>query len=105
VPATRPDRTAERDALARAVAELVPQLPDALAWQATNALASGGVRPVVPDGRPLDPAAHHVVGTEASPDPARADTIARTVRPGYAAEDGRLLVHPKVVVYRPDGAS
>jgi len=108
VVAAPPDRRAagERQALVQHVAQLLPQMPDSLAWQATNALAAVNVRPVVPDGVRFDPASHHAIGTEATTDPARVDTIARTVRPGYV--DGtHVVVYPKVVVYsaaEPEGA-
>jgi molecular chaperone GrpE (heat shock protein) len=76
-------------------------MPDALVWQAEKALADAGVRTIVPDGEPFDPALHHVVGTEPIPRGGRENTIARTVRPGYA-DDKDILVYPKVVVYADD---
>jgi GrpE len=95
-------REAERKrALARRLAELLPGMPDALAWQAQNALTEVGVRAMVPDGEPFDAAVHHAVGTEPVPRGSRANTIARTVRPGYA-DDETILVYPKVVVYADD---
>jgi GrpE len=95
-------RSAEqKTALARSVAELVPSLPDALVWRAEQALADVGVRSVVPDGQLFDAEAHHVVGTEPVPRGGRENTIARTIRPGYA--DGEtILVYPKVIVYADD---
>lgn len=78
--------------------KLLPQLPDGLKWQAGNALTAVGVRELTPDGERFDPRRHHVVGTEAPADPARVNTIARTIRPGYADGD-HVVVHPKVVVY------
>jgi hypothetical protein len=91
----------QRTVLARSLAELVPSMPDALVWQAEKALAEVGVRPVVPDGERFDAAAHHAVGTEPVPPGGREDTIARTIRPGYA-DDENILVYPKVVVYADD---
>jgi GrpE protein len=94
----------QRDTLVTGLAELLPQLPEALAWQAANVLESVGIRPVVPDGDRFDPAVHRAVGTEPAPDSAAAETVARTVRPGYA-DDGRVLVPPRVVVYAADERS
>jgi hypothetical protein len=91
----------QRATLARSLAELVPSMPDALVWQAEKALAEVGVRAVVPDGEPFDPARHHVVGTQPVPPGGRENTIARTVRSGYA-DDQDILVYPKVVVYADD---
>jgi hypothetical protein len=91
----------QKTLLARSLAELVPSMPDALVWQAERALADVGVRQVVPDGEPFDPAAHFVVGTEPVPAGGREDIIARTIRPGYA-DDENILVFPKVVVYADD---
>jgi len=87
-----------RELLILRLAELMPQLPEGLAWQAANALAAAGVRPVSPDGAPFDPRAHQAVGTEPAPDTGRVDTVARTVRPGYS-DGARVVVYPKVVVY------
>ncbi len=87
-----------RDVLVRGLVDLVPQLPGSLAWQTENLLVSAGVRPVVPDGRPYDPHRHHAVGTEPTTDEALVDTVARTVRPGYA-DGARIVVRPSVVVY------
>jgi len=93
----------QRAALVRGLVDLLPQLPDGLVWQAENTLAQVGVRPVVPDGEVVDPLRHHVVGTEPPADATQANTVARTIRPGYA--DGeRLVIHPKVVVYAMDQA-
>lgn len=91
----------QKKALARRLAELMPGMPEALAWQAQNALAEAGVRAMVPDGEPFDAAVHHAVGTEPVPRGSRANIIARTVRPGYA-DDETILVYPKVVVYADD---
>jgi molecular chaperone GrpE (heat shock protein) len=93
----------QRSALLHDFAELLPQMSDAVAWQAVNILEAAGVRIVRPDGLKFDPAHHHAVGTEQAPGHEAAGLIARTVRPGYA--DGeRLVVHPRVVVFE-DGAS
>ena len=91
----------QRTVLARSLAELVPSMPDALVWQAREALAEVGVRQVVPDGEPFDPAAHHAVGTEPVPPGGREDIVARTIRPGYA-DNENILVYPRVVVYADD---
>lgn len=88
----------QRAALVGGLVDLLPQLPEAVAWQAENTLAKAGVRPVVPDGEFVDPRRHHVVGTELPPDVARVNTVARTIRPGYVDGD-RFVTHPKVVVY------
>jgi hypothetical protein len=91
----------ERAVLVRGLVDLLPQLPDGLVWQAEKALSTVGVRPVVADGERVDPQRHHVVGTEPPMDATRVNTVARTVRPGYADRD-RLVIHPKVVVYATD---
>lgn len=91
----------QRDALVLGLVDLLPQLPDGLVWQAENALKKVGVRPVVADGEVVDPSRHHVVGTETPADAAQVNTVARTIRPGYADGD-RLVAHPKVVVYAVD---
>jgi GrpE len=91
----------QKTALARSMAELMPSLPEALVWRAQKALADVGVRPIVPDGQLFDEAVHHVVGTEPVPRGGRENTIARTIRPGYA-DDEKILVYPKVIVYADD---
>jgi hypothetical protein len=93
----------ERAVLVRGLVELLPQLPDGLVWQAEKALSTVGVRQVVADGELVDPRRHHVVGTEPPLEGNRVNTVARTVRPGYADGD-RLVIHPKVVVYATDQA-
>lgn len=100
-PLPRQDNREERAVLIRGLVNLLPQLPDGLVWQVEKALSAAGVRPVVADGERVDPQRHHVVGTEAPVDAARVNTVARTIRPGYADGD-RLLIHPKVVVYASD---
>ncbi|WP_158851714.1 hypothetical protein [Saccharothrix deserti] len=93
----RHERHERHDVLVRGLTDLLPRLPEDVACQAYDVLAAGGVRVVVPDGHPLD-ARHHVVGTEVTDDPELVDTVARTVRPGYA--DGhRVVVRPEVVAY------
>jgi GrpE len=91
----------QKTALARGLAELLPSMPEAVAWQAGKALADVGVRPVIPDGEVFDAKVHHAVGTEPVPPGGQENTIARTVRPGYA-DDQHILVYPKVVVYAVD---
>lgn len=93
----------QRDVLVRGLVDLLPRLPDGLVRQAEDALSTVGVRPVVPDGERVDPQRHHVVGTEPPVDEDRANTVARTIRPGYADGD-RLVIHPKVVAYATDQA-
>lgn len=106
-PVARPELSRLRQAagqkteLARSLAELLPSMPDALAWQAEKALAEVGVRRVVPDGEPFDTALHYAVGTEPAPGTGRENTVARTVRAGYS-DQGKILVYPKVVVYTGD---
>lgn len=92
----------QRAALVGGLVDLLPQLPEAVAWQAENTLTQAGVRQVVPDGEFVDPKRHHVVGTELPPDVARVNTVARTIRPGYVDGD-RFVTHPKVVVYTQAG--
>jgi hypothetical protein len=101
-PAAR--RTAEqRSTLIHDLAELLPQLPDAVSWQAVHILEAAGVTVVRPDGRRFDPTLHHAVGAERAPDGAAVGVVARTVRPGYTDGD-RILVHPRVVVFEDGGA-
>lgn len=89
----------QRDALVRGLSEQLPQLPDRTAWRLRAVLAASGVRVVEPDGGdPVDPVAHHVVGTEPTDDAALVDTVAWTVRPGFADGD-RVVVPPAVVVF------
>ena len=95
------DGAQQKALLARRVAELMPSLPEAAAWQASKALAEVGVRAVVPDGERFDPAVHYAVGTEPAPRHDADNTIARTIRPGYT-DDENILVYPKVVVYADD---
>jgi molecular chaperone GrpE (heat shock protein) len=56
----------------------------------------------VPDGEPFDAARHYAVGTEPVPPGGGENTIARTLRAGYA-DDENILVYPKVVVYTDGG--
>jgi len=93
----------EREVLVRGLVDLLPQLPEGLVWQAEKALSTVGVRQVVADGERVDPRRHHVVGTEPPVDADRVNTVARTIRPGYADGD-QLVIHPKVVVYATDQA-
>lgn len=102
---TEPDRelqrlraqSQQRTVLVRKLAELLPQMPESLAWQASKALNEAGVRAFVPDGEPFDPAFHHAVGTEPAASGLE-NTVARTIRPGYR-DSQQVLVYPKVVVY------
>ncbi|MFI6095589.1 hypothetical protein ACIA8G_08560 [Lentzea sp. NPDC051213] len=91
------ENTGRHDAVVRAVAEIVPLVPEGVAWQLENALTAGGALPFSPDGQQVT-TDHHVVGVEPTGDLVRVATVARTVRPGYA-DHGRVVVHPKVVAY------
>jgi hypothetical protein len=94
----------QRDDLVRGLGDLGPRLPEGFDWQVDNLMESAGLRVVTPDGEPFDPTVHHAVGTEPAPERDRAETVARTVRPGYA--DGeRVLVPARVVVYALDETS
>jgi hypothetical protein len=89
----------QRDRLVRGLADLVGKLPPELEWQATGVLDSAGVHQVVvADGATFNPTMHHAVGTERTADAARNDTVARTLRPGWADAE-RMLIPPRVVVY------
>jgi hypothetical protein len=106
VPLPLPARTPEPSdhveattaALVRGVADLIPELPDESAWQASKILRDAGVSEVIPDGERYDPTSHHVVGLVATSDLALVDTVARTVQPGYVHR-GQLIVHPRVALY------
>ncbi|MEV0679638.1 hypothetical protein AB0I60_24240 [Actinosynnema sp. NPDC050436] len=87
----------DRDVLARGLSALAADVPG-LAREADHLLVAAGLRRLVPDGRSVDRLRHHVVGTERTRDGDLVDTVARTVRPGYA--DGtRTVVRPRVVAY------
>ena len=102
---TGPDREMQRlrtlsqqhTVLVRRLAELLPQMQESLAWQASKALNEAGVHAFAPDGELFDPASHHAVGTEPA-ESSMANTVARTIRPGYR-DSQQVLVYPKVVVY------
>jgi GrpE len=97
----------QRTTLIRGLADLAAKLPAEYGWQAANVLDAAGARRIVPDGDAFDPARHHAVDTEPPPDARLDDTVARTLRPGWA--DGSQVVVPaRVVVYalpprRPEG--
>ncbi|MBB5959226.1 hypothetical protein FHS29_005846 [Saccharothrix tamanrassetensis] len=93
-----PIPTRQKDVLVRGLSDLMPKLPEGVAWQAENLLTAAGIRLVVPDGEPVDPRGHLVIGTEPTEDDDLVDTVARTVRPGYA-DGSRIVVHPSVVMY------
>lgn len=93
--------TQQRANLVRGLAELAGQMPEELVWQANNTLLTADVHLMAPDGDRFDPALHRAVGTEPAKDPARAETVARTVRPGYADAE-QVLVPPRVVIYTAD---
>jgi hypothetical protein len=100
-PATPPPpdpRFVQREKAVRGLADLIGQLPPEFAWQAVNVLEAAGARQIVADGRPFDPGLHHAVGTEATPEASLHDTVARTVRPGWADRD-RVVTPARVVVY------
>jgi len=88
----------QRTTLVRGLADLAAKLPAEFEWQAANVLDAAGVHRIVPDGATFDPAAHHVVGTEPSPEAKLDDTVARTLRPGWA-DRGQVMVPARVVLY------
>jgi hypothetical protein len=88
----------QRERLVRGVAELVGALPAEFEWRAARVLESADVQRVLPDGHVFDPTVHHAVGTEPTPDSARADTVARTLQAGWV-DRGRVLVPARVVVF------
>ncbi|GGP63225.1 nucleotide exchange factor GrpE [Saccharothrix coeruleofusca] len=98
LPRRRTAAARREEHLVRGLCELLPGLPDRAAWRLRTVLVAAGVRVLVPDGDPVDPTAHRVVGTEPTGDAALAGTVARTVRPGFADGD-RVLVPPAVVVF------
>jgi hypothetical protein len=88
----------QRTTLIRGLADLAAKLPAEYEWQAANVLDAAGARRIVPDGDAFDPARHHAVDTEPPPEARLDDTVARTLRPGWA--DGSQVVAPaRVVVY------
>jgi hypothetical protein len=91
----------QRERLVRGLAELVGALPAEFEWRAARVLESAGVQRVLPDGQVFDPAVHHAVGSEPTPDSARADTVARTLQTGWV-DRGRVLVPARVVVFVAD---
>ena len=103
-PAPSPSDSTAR-VLVQGVADLVPDLPEAISWQVSRVLRDAGIDEITPDGAPFDPASHHVVGLLAAPEPGLVDTVARTVRPGYALH-GKTLVPPRVALFadHPDAA-
>ena len=93
----------QRATLVRGLADLAAKLPAEFEWQATNVLDAAGMRRFVPDGAAFDPAVHHVVDTQPTPDAQLDDTVARTLRPGWE-DRGQVMVPARVVLYaRPDG--
>jgi hypothetical protein len=88
----------QRTTLVRGLADLAAKLPAEFEWQAANVLDEAGVRRIVPNGATFDPAAHHVVGTEPPPNAQLDDTVARTLRPGWA-DRGQVMVPARVVLY------
>jgi hypothetical protein len=88
----------QRERLVCGLAELVGALPAEFQWRAARVLESADVQRVLPDGQAFDPAVHHAVGTEPTPDSARADTVARTLQAGWI-DSGRVLVPARVVVF------
>ncbi len=88
----------ERATLIRGLADLAAKLPAEYEWQAANVLDAAGIRRIMPDGDVFDPARHHAVDTVPTPDAQLDDTVARTLRAGWA--DGNQVVLPaRVVVY------
>lgn len=82
------------------VLDLVPQLPEALAWRAERALERVGVQSFRSDGQPFDPGLHESVGVAPAPAGADAGTVAATHRAGYRTSDA-VLRPALVVVYGP----
>ena len=93
-----PQLLGQRERLVCGLAELVGALPAEFEWRAARVLESADVQRVLPDGQVFDPAVHHAVGTEPTPDSARADTVARTLQAGWV-DSGRVLVPARVVVF------
>ncbi|MBB4919523.1 nucleotide exchange factor GrpE [Streptosporangium saharense] len=77
------------------VAERHPRLADVLG----DGLNRAGVREIVPDGQRFDPRLHEAFGTEPTDRPELHDTVAETVKKGYA-DGGRVIRVPQVAVYR-----
>lgn len=77
------------------LAERHPRLAGAL----LEGLNLAGVREIVADGQRFDPRLHEAFGTEPAGRPELHDTVAETVRRGYA-DGGRVIRVPQVVVYR-----
>ena len=95
----------QRATLVRGLADLAAKLPAEFDWQAANVLDAAGMRRFVPDGATFDPAVHHVVDTQPTPDAQLDDTVARTLRPGWE-DRGQVMVPARVVLYAlPDGPS
>lgn len=82
------------------VLDLLPQLPQALAWRAERALEPVGVQSFRADGERFDPGLHESVGVEPAPAGVDAGTVARTHRAGYRTSDD-VLRPALVVVYGP----
>jgi hypothetical protein len=89
----------ERRRLAEALVHVQPSLPEGLAFQVGQTLASVGLDVIAPaPGAVFDPALHSALGVEQTADVALVDRIARTLRPGYL--DGpHVVTFAQVVVY------
>jgi molecular chaperone GrpE len=69
--------------------------------QLARVLADSGLEEIVPTvGEPFTPSIHTSIGTVATDDPKRFDTIAEVVQPGYRL-NGKVIRSPKVHVYAP----
>ncbi|MEU1733165.1 nucleotide exchange factor GrpE [Streptosporangium sp. NPDC020145] len=77
------------------IAERHPRLADTLG----DGLNRAGVREIVPDGQRFDPRLHEAFGSEPTDRPELHDTVAETVKRGYA-DGGRVIRVPQVAVYR-----
>lgn len=113
-PATGPDRSDEHaedppptggspdqavaDRLVEELVDLVPQLPEGLAWRVERALANAGVVSFGRDGDSFDPDRHEAVGTTPPRQPDDAGKVASTVQAGFQSPRG-VLRPARVVVY------
>jgi hypothetical protein len=82
------------------IAERHPQLAGTL----LEGLNRAGIREIVADGRRFDPRLHEAFGTEPTDQPDLHDTVAETVKHGYADGD-RVIRVPQVAVYRHESGS
>lgn len=91
---------AAKDRLVDELVDLVPHLPEGLAWRVERALADAGVVSFDGDGDAFDPDRHEAVGTAPALRVEDAGLVASTVRSGFRSASG--VVRPaRVVVYAP----